>query len=227
MRYKLEKRVTSGNKTVGFIVVESPDYTKQVYMQTNNVIMLAKQGKLDNATYDKSKKRIKGLYGVDLRKLPHVLDSSLNKPDNLPKSISSCINYDYFMQRNGADASVAKYADKINTKASDFDKETALASLMGRFGGNPIIASIISYIRNELGTLNVAIISDGSYVTNRIYLTNNRDTSKSHWGGEFEDRYYIKPSARIYFEIMGRGVTPDVYLDYLVNKRVKIALLQF
>lgn len=59
MRYKLEKRVTSGNKTVGFVVVESPDYTRQVYIQTSNVIMLAKQGKLDNATYDKSKKRIK------------------------------------------------------------------------------------------------------------------------------------------------------------------------
>lgn len=26
MRYKLEKRVTSGNKTVGFVVVESLDH---------------------------------------------------------------------------------------------------------------------------------------------------------------------------------------------------------
>lgn len=226
MRYKLEKRVTSGNKTVGFVVVESPDYTRQVYIQTSNVIMLAKQGKLDNATYDKSKKRIKGLYGVDLRKLPHVSASSLNKPDNLPKSISDCIDYNYFMQRNGSNASVAKYADRINNKASDFDKETALSRLMGRFGGNPIIASIISYIKNELGTLNVAIISDGSYVVNRIYLTSNRDNHRSYFDKD-SDKYEISSSARINFEIMGRGVTPDVYLDYLVNKKIKIVLLQF
>lgn len=97
---------------------------------------------------------------------------------------------------------------------------------MGRFGGNPIIASIISYIRNELGTLNVAIISDGSYVANRIYLTSNRDNHRSYFDKD-PDKHEISSSARINFEIMGRGVTADVYLDYLVNKKIKIVLLQF
>lgn len=248
--YSIVGRITKGSKTVGFNVRTSNN--SLLTLSTSDVIELAKSRKLDNATFNKSKNRLCGLYGVDLRKLPRISVESRDKLNKskvghrdsknttLIKKLASNINdhrlKEYCMKTNESQAAYLaqfwdriymivypeRYAERLIVDV-DYSTKRQMLSKIDYIFGDKLGVSLSNEL-NKLGVYaeNTVMIRDGSFVNSRIYLTGNSDEAQS-----VRERVgSISKKNRIFFEIDRKTVSIGEYLEALKSGRISIVCLQ-